>query len=596
MLDIDNQRSIELIHAYIKVRDCYYSLKDWENEYLEEAKDLRETLNAEYDFFVKEYGNLTDSINILNTDSSFPEVRSLELNRNGQLVKADIFYEPTAFTKAKDVYSPEEALTISLNKFNAVDLAYISKITGKSEDQLINVFEDKIYLNPETNKFEPANVYISGNVYKKLDYALNAFQENNSNRALFKSIDALQKAIPEKIQFEDIGISLGERWIPNKIFSSFASEIFEGQINVSYNSLLDDFNIDGVTTYRASEKYSVKSHNRYYGAIDVLRFALLDNIPELTKKIQNGDNVVTVPDSEGIQKMNASVSLLQEEFSQWLHKLSPDVKTELENTYNHLFNCFIKPSYNGSWQTFPGLNKDGLNIKDLYDTQKNAILLVKNNGGGIIDHEVGGGKTLIMCVSAFEMKRLGLANKPCILGLKANISQIADTFKTAYPDANVLCTTKDDLSKENREEFFNKIQNNNWDCIIMTHEQYKAIPQSLEIQKSIIEEEVQKIEEALYASKNENSDVSYKKMEAGLIKRKQNLEVRLNNIILDLKSKRDNIVDFKTMGIDHLFVDESHKFKNLMFQTRHQRVAGLGNSAGSERSLNLLFGINVSSG
>ena len=388
VLNIDDKSSIELIQAYIKVRDCYYSLKDWENEYLKEAKDLREALNKEYDSFVKEYGNLTDSINILNTDSSFPEVRSLELNRNGQLVKADIFHEPTAFTKAKDTYSPEEALTISLNKFNAVDLAYISKITGKSEDQLINIFEDKIYLNPETMKFEPASVYISGNIYKKLDYALNTFQENNSNRALFKSVDALQKAIPEKIQFEDIGISLGERWIPNKIFSSFASEIFEGQINVSYNSLLDDFNINGVTTYRASEKYSVKSHNRYYGAIDVLRFALLDNIPELTKKIQNGDNVVTIPDTEGIQKMNASVSLLQEEFSQWLHKLPPDIKTELENTYNRLFNCFIKPSYNGSWQTFPELNKDGLNIKDLYETQKNAILLVKNNGGGIIDHEV----------------------------------------------------------------------------------------------------------------------------------------------------------------------------------------------------------------
>lgn len=591
VLEFDEVHS-GLIRQYIAVRDCYFSLKNYENSYIKESPELRQSLNERYDTFVKDYGTITDSVRFLADDVAFAEIRSLELPVNGIIQKADIFREPVAFKNEKDNYSADEALSISLNKFNKVDLSYISQLTQLKQEEIIDSLENKIFLNPETFNFEPSDVFLSGNVVSKLDKAGYEFKNNGSNRHLYNSVKALINVVPQKIAFEDIGISLGERWVPDSYFSKFATYRFDGQTSVNYNSIIDDFNISGGKSFYAREKYAVQSANRYYSANDVLRFALLDNIPEMTKKVQNGELVKTVPDNEGIQKMNASVSLLQTEFKNWIHSLPTQNKEELENIYNRCFNCYVKPQYNGDFQTFPGLDKDALGIDDLYPSQKNAILLLKNNDGGIIDHEVGGGKTLIQCIAAYEMKRLGLANKPCILGLKANIGQIANTFKTAYPDAKILYTTKDDLSKDNREQFFNKVQNNNWDCIIMTHEQFKAIPQSFEIQRDIIHEEILKIEESIRGNA-EIEGVNFKHIEVGLIKRKENLESKLQAIIHNLNLSKDYSVDFKTMGIDHIFVDESHKFKNLMFQTRHQRVAGLGNSVGSDRALNLLFAVRT---
>lgn len=233
-----------------------------------------------------------------------------------------------------------------------------------------------------------------------------------------------------------------------------------------------------------------------------------------------------------------------------------------------------------------------LNIKSIYQSQKDCIWMLKQNGGGICDHEVGTGKTLTMCITAHEMKRLGLAHKPLIIGLKANIAEIARTYQTAYPNARILFADEKSFKNANRINFFNQIKNNDYDCIIMSHDQFCKIPHSPVIQKKILQKELDSVEENLEVVKNLGGDIS-KQMQKGLLKRKENLNAKIKTLQYQMNNVKDDVVDFKKMGIDHIFVDESHQFKNLMFNTRHNRVAGLGNSDGSQRALNLLYALRT---
>ena len=315
-----------------------------------------------------------------------------------------------------------------------------------------------------------------------------------------------------------------------------------------------------------------------------MKHAIQNTSPDITKKVLVGDDVVKVRDTEAIQLANSKIDEIRNGFSDWLKEQS--------DMYNRKFNNSVKPKYDGSMQSFPDLDLKALGIPDLYGSQKDAIWMTKINGGGIIDHEVGGGKTLIMCAAAYEMKRLGLANKPMIIGLKANIHEIAQTFKTAYPNARVLYPGKEDFTPENRVRIMREMQNNDWDAIILSHEQFGMIPQSPEIQKQILQQELDSVEENLEVLTQQGEDVS-NGMLKGVEKRKANLEAKIKALTFDIENRKDDVVDFKLMGIDHLLVDESHKFKNLMFTTRHDRVAGLGNSEGSQRALNMLFALRT---
>lgn len=227
----------------------------------------------------------------------------------------------------------------------------------------------------------------------------------------------------------------------------------------------------------------------------------------------------------------------------------------------------------------------------LYPSQKDAIWMLKQNGGGVCWHEVGAGKTMIMCVAAYEMKRLGLVQKPLIIGLKANVHEIADCFRKAYPTAKLLYPGKEDFTPANRLELFSKIKNNNWDCIILTHDQFAKIPQSDETRRDIMEQELMDVERCLRALEESTMRWRSGKMQQGLEKRQENLTVELNRLEASIEKHKDDSIDFHSMGIDHIFVDECHMFKNLMFQTRHTRVAGIGNTRGSQRALNLLVAI-----
>lgn len=343
-----------------------------------------------------------------------------------------------------------------------------------------------------------------------------------------------------------------------------------------------------------SQKYVVKGDFEVYDGMDLLHHAMLNTLPNINKdggKDEHG-KTIRIPDFEARQKADTLISEIRQAFVEWLHAQPDDFKERLTDLYNRKFNCYVRPRYDGSHQQFPGLDLRGLGIDDLYPSQKDAIWMIKQNGGGICDHEVGTGKTLIMCVAAYEMHRLELARKPMIIGIKANIHEIARTFRTAYPNARLLYPGKEDFTPENRLRIFSDIKNNNWDCIILTHEQFGKIPQSAEVQQQILRQEMDDIDENLASYEKQGGHVDGWILR-GLEKRKENLDAKLHELQETIDAQKDDTVDFQQMGIDHLFVDESHNFKNLMFNTRHSRVSGLGNTDGSKKATNLLYAIRT---
>ena len=592
------------LKAYIEIRECYHRLYDYEAENHAEDKEDRSRLNHLYDDYVARWGYFNQKANtdIIKMDATGVEMLFLERSENGRYIKADIFDHPTAFsiTELTVATDPMEALGASLNKYGTVELDYMSSLLPDMEESdIISSLEGRIYFNPETNAYEVADKFISGNVIEKAERIESWLLDHPDHEEAKQSLAALRAATPTPIPFADLDFNLGERWIPAKVYGRFASEFFGTDISVSYHSNMDEYSI--VCDRKNANiwhKYAVQGEFRRYDGINLLKHALHNTIPdinkskEVTDKVTGETKTIKVRDGHAIQMANAKIEEIRQGFIDWLGRTPDTFKQQLSDRYNRLFNCFVRPNFDGTHQTFPDLDLRRLGIADLYKSQKDAVWMLKTNGGGICDHEVGAGKTLIMCTAAYEMKRLGLANKPMIIGLKANVFDIADTFCKAYPNAKVLYPGKNDFSKQNRQRIFNDIKNNDWDCIILTHEQFGMIPQALEIQEAIMQKELDSVEENLEVLRQQGRDIS-RGMLKGLEKRKQTLEAKLQNIQDSIAERKDDAVDFKMMGIDHLFVDESHQFKNLMFNTRHDRVSGLGNPDGSQRALNMLFAIRT---
>ena len=582
--------------AYIAVRDVYQDLYNKEAKFQTEYKEERETLNRLYDAFVKRYGNLNsaDNIKLIKADSSGKEIPYLERVVGGVVHKADIFSRPVSFsttTLATD--NPEEALAASLNKYGSVDLDFMSEISSLPADTLKEALQGRLFYNPLQQEYEIAERWIAGNVVEKADEVRAYLEKNPDDTEAKESLTALEEARPKRIEFEELDFNLGERWIPTGIYARFASHLFDADVLVHYSESSDDFSVKcHQGNMHIWEKYAVKAESRTFDGIALLKHALVNTTPDITKKVMVGDQEVKVRDMEAIQMANTKIDEIRTAFTDWLHAQNDEFKNRLTDQYNDTFNCFVRPNYDGSHQEFPGLDRKGAGIEDLYSSQKDTIWMIKLNNGAICDHEVGAGKTLIMCTAAQEMKRLGLAHKPMIIGLKANIPAIAEDYRKAYPHAKILYPGIDDFTPQKRLRIFGDIKNNDWDCVILTHDQFGMIPQSPEIQKEILEIELDSVERNLDALKSQGKEVT-RGMLAGVIKRKENLEVKLKTLRHDIENRKDDIVDFKMMGIDHLFVDESHQFKNLMFNTRHTRVAGLGNVDGSQKALNLLFAIRT---
>ena len=601
-LDLNMEQKEKAV-LYIALRDAYQKLYIYEAEEQTENKQMRESLNVYYDAFFIRFGNLNAKQNVkfILMDASGRDMLSLERVENGQFIKSDIFDHPVSFSldEVSHVDSPEEALTATLNKFGRIDLPYMTELSDMPEQELTEALKGRIYYNPLIDGYEIADRFIAGNVIEKAERIEEWLKENPDHAIVMESLEALKASFPEPIAFEDLDFNFGERWIPTGVYSAYMSHLFNTQVSIVYSDSMDEYSAKcSMKTMAITDEYMVKGYYRHYDGMSLLKHALHNTCPDMMKSIGEDEhgNDIKVRDSEGIQLANAKIDEIRNGFTEWLEEQSDSFKERLTTMYNRKFNCFVRPKYDGSHQTFPGLDLKALGgkygVKSVYPSQKDCVWMLLQNGGGICDHAVGTGKTLIMCMAAHEMKRLGMAHKPMIIGLKANVAEIAATYQTAYPHARILYASEKDFSTKNRVSFFNNIKNNDYDCVIMSHDQFGKIPQSPELQRQILQAELDTVEENLEVIRTQGKDVS-RGMLKGLEKRKQNLEVKLQKIAYSIEQRTDDVVDFRMMGIDHLFVDESHQFKNLMFNTRHDRVAGLGNSEGSQKALNMLFAIRT---
>jgi len=595
----EEQKDIPLLRQYIALRDSYMELFAREAETLTVQPNLRALLNRNYDGFKTKYGELNKTANrnalLLDAALGFTILSSLERRENEAWTKADIFYGPV-FSQQEDLHTddPAEALARCLNDRGFVDLAYIANATGLTENELVRHLEKHILLNPVNRVWETTDAWLAGNVVSKLEKAERMADENPEDLQLARSLAAIRRVQPQKIPFEVLDFNLGERWIPMRYYAQFASDLFGLDTQVDYFSSADSFKV----IYRngnakTDEEFAImpKSRIKMKGAA-LLEHALENTTPYFTYTVGSGVNAVRLPDNDAIQMGHRKIEAIRSRFEEWLRDLPNTEKQAIENLYNRTFNCYVLRQYDGSHLSFPGLDLKALGIPALHASQRDAAWRILQDRGALVDHEVGLGKTLIMIIAAMEMKRLGIIQKPMILAMKANVAQITETFRKAYPQAKMLAPTENDFTPVKRQALFHQIKNNNWDCIILTHDQFGKIPQSPQIQEQIFQVELDNIDRDLAALRTLGTEIS-RSILKGLELRKINLEAKLHSVLKAIEDKKDTGIDFQQMNVDHLFVDESHKFKNLTFTTRHTRVAGLGNQDGSMKALNMLFAVRT---
>ena len=556
-----NGADMERAKDYLPVRKAYFELSESEAETREEQPMLRERLNEAYDAFVSKWGNFHTDGNkeLIMLDSLGLEVDSIEMQVRGEVVKSDIMREPVAFKKIDTSVrlAPMEALASSLNYYGRVDMVYLAQSTGCSESEVIEALEGEMFYNPETGVWEEKGRILAGNVVEKCKLFAGYIHSLAGQAKAWTehTVKALEDVTPELIPYEELDFNMGERWIPAEIYADFAEYLFEVKADVVYFEVNDTYVI-------SLHGYSPAAYNIYashgYTGEKLFAHALHDTIPEIKKEVMRGGEWVKVPDEEAMQEVATKIQEIRGKFNAWLDSQPIAVRDELVRLYNERFNCYVRPSYDGSAQTFPRLSFAQFPYDDLYPSQKDAIWMIKQNGGGVCWHEVGAGKTMVMCVAAYEMKRLGLVQKPLIIGLKANVHEIADCFRKAYPSAKLLYPGKEDFTPANREELFSKIKNNNWDCIILTHDQFAKIPQSEETMFGIMQQELDDVERSLQVLEESGMGWRNRRMQKALEKRQENLSANLLSLKTRIEEKKDGGIDFHTMGIDHIFVDECH--------------------------------------
>ena len=386
---------------YVSLRDSYERLYRYEAEYHDEGSAQRQALNTCYDEFVMRYGNLNarQNVKLVMMDAGGRDILSLERAEDGRFVKADIFERPVSFSVEShaNVSSPEEALSASLNKFGTVNLGYMREITDSTEEGLLDALKGRVFYNPLVTGYEIKDRFIAGNVIEKaerIEAWMGGNPESERLPEVKEALEALKEAEPPRIAFEDLDFNFGERWIPTGVYAAYMSHLFDTDVKIAYSASMDEFSVAcGYRTMKITDEFLVKGYYRNYDGMHLLKHALHNTCPDMMKSIGKDEhgNDIKVRDSEGIQLANAKIDEIRNGFSEWLEEQSPQFKERLTTMYNRKFNCFVRPKYDGSHQTFPDLNLKGLasrGIRSVYPSQMDCVWMLKQNGGGICDHEV----------------------------------------------------------------------------------------------------------------------------------------------------------------------------------------------------------------
>lgn len=557
---------------------------------------LRAKLKRTYDEFVSKYGKLQDTDNaVVLSDIDGYTLQALEVWKGGKFQGlSDIFTKNTIkpALKLEDAKTPQEAITTSLAEYGEIRGEYIEKALGADWFEQCG---DLVFKEPNaTDRYVTRDEYLSGDVVAKLEEAKTAAATDPTFERNVKELEQVQ---PATIPFDDITIHLGARWIPQEVLNDFVKETLGLHASSSRNYEWVDGERreiikSGVVYVPETDTFEINIEAKELGGQaedwktadksvkEIFQAALEDKDFRIVRKDKDGNTWI---DQEATELANSKVADLREHFEQWLPGDDARVQT-MERAYNDRFNRIVLRKWDGSH-----LNVPGLMGKELRPHQKDAVWMLINNRGGIVDHIVGAGKTLVMQSAIMEMRRMGIAKKPMIVALKSTVPQIAREFKEAYPTARVLAPSEKDFSTENRKKFFANISLNDYDCIIVSHEQYCKIPHSEEAEGDVVNEQLAQLDamiEYLYGT-GDKSQLTKRQIKS-LEKRRQNLHAKLEK---RLDRSTDREFCFENMGIDYLFVDECHRFKSLPYVTSYQNVAGLGKTEGSDKAVALLTGI-----
>lgn len=582
-IEIKPNEPIKKIKDYLALKESLVALinAEYSGGNALEVEQIREHTRNLHQLFIATYGIYNDSLKkIARLDEDYYNVLSLIDNKGKE---ADILHFPTIVPlkkvgKATDI---QDAITLSLYEQNKIDLPFIAQVLEKSVDEIMEESVGLIFYDPTLNDYVHRDEYLSGNVKAKAAIIKAEIEKGNHQYALH--LEELEKVMPKDIPANLIEVSIGARWVDISYYNQFIQELFQvkgNQLQIHYNKVLDSYEIIGENSNTLTK--GIFSTKR------LRDIAIIENAFSMELPIVR-DKVSTNPDRYVVNKEETAVAaekiaLVKEKFGEWIWK-SPQRREELGKVYNERFNTTVLRKYDGT-----NLNFEGINGVNLYPHQKDAVWRLLQNNGGIIDHIVGGGKTFIMVAATMKMKQLSMAQKPMIIALKSTVPQIVDAYKKAYPLANVLAPTESDFKKENRLALFSKIALNDWDCVIMTHDNFNTIPQSAFYEKQQTELELTELRDQMDEIESDSSlDYKTKKILINrVISQVKKVEARLEKL---LDRAKDNTLDFQQMGIDHIMVDESQQFKNLTYTSKIRNVAGMSKQEGSKRAFNLLVAI-----
>lgn len=364
--------------AYIRLRDCYEKLYEYESTRFEENKTLRESLNYSYNRFVNSYGDLNkkDNAKLILTDTAGRGMLSLERFIDGQKQLADIFDHPVAFSQNEltHVDTTTEALGASLNKYGKINLDYMLYLTGKQEPEILNDLKGRIFYNPLDNEWQISDKLIAGNVVEKADQFRQYLSTNPQDLKAQEALEALEKATPRWVEFEELDFNFGERWIPTGIYSEYATYLFQAPVHVNYRESIDHYNVkSGEKNAIIRDKFAVKTGDKTIDGIELMKHALLNTVPHLTKTVLVNGISTIVADTKAMQLANMHIDNIRKGFGDWLKMQAPEFKKRVTDIYNRKYNAYVRPDFDGSFLTFPNLRLDALGIEKLYDSQKNAV-------------------------------------------------------------------------------------------------------------------------------------------------------------------------------------------------------------------------------
>ena len=578
----------ERVKGMVAIRDATNRLLERQLEECsdEEVVSLQTELNQAYDSFTKKYGLLSSNANkrAFSMDSSYCLLTSLEfLDEKGELKrKADIFTKRT-IRRAEPVTSVDtasEALAVSIGEKAKVDIPYMMQLTGKTEEEVTEELTGVIFKNPLTDKWEPSDEYLSGNVREKLNIA-RQFAENHSEYMV--NVQALERVQPKDLDASEIEARLGATWISPDYITEFMAETFHTprqhinyeRIKVQYAEVTGQWNVKGKNVDSSNNPLSTATYGtQRANAYRLLEDALNLRDTKIYDTIHDADGEHRVLNRKETTLAQQKQELIREEFKEWIFKDMSRRET-LCKIYNERFNSVRPREYDGSHIQFVGMNPE---IK-LMEHQKNAVAHILYGNNTLLAHCVGAGKTFQMIAAGMESKRLGLAQKSLYVVPNHLLEQWGSDFLRLYPGANILVATKKDFEPANRKRFCSRIATGDYDAVIIGHSQFEKIPLSRERQIALLEEQIADITYSIEAAKEEaGQQYTVKQME----KTKKTLKAKLEK--LNDQTRKDDVVTFEQLGVDRLFVDESHYYKNLFLYTKMRNVAGISQTDAQKSS------------